>query len=326
MSGLLTAIPVYNGERFLPATLSALASQSRRPDRVVILDNASTDSTPEIVRSFRELPIEYRRNPTNIGGVGNLNLCLELSGESEYFHLQTADDIPQPSLLETALDALANQPAPAFAFSSIGFIDEYGAPIGGGNPTRPHPPRPVPASRFLRRHAAIQGVFLPAAVFKTGRRPIRPRFGQFPQVGDCVFFSECVKLGSTPIDLGRPLCLCRLSPINESTRHRLNLEAFVRDEWRAMRQIASWISEPAWRRPLTRALLTVILAARTEVKRQLFERDNPDYARQVDALRREEAGWLLGNAGVLAVRLRDLLRSLRRQPSRIDELNAGQGK
>mgnify|MGYP002836400680 FL=1 len=48
MSRLVTVIPVYNGERFLQATLESVAAQTRRPDRVIIQDNCSTDGTAAI--------------------------------------------------------------------------------------------------------------------------------------------------------------------------------------------------------------------------------------------------------------------------------------
>jgi hypothetical protein len=83
--------------------------------------------------------------------------------------------------------------------------------------------------------------------------------------------------------------------------------------------VAGWIPEPTWRRPITRALLRLRFAARTEVKRQLFAASNPDYAREVDAVRREIGGLLIGTAGVAAVRARDLLRRIQGQPTRLQE-------
>ena len=44
---IISVIPVYNGERFLRATLDSLASQTIQPDRVIVLDDASTDGTAE---------------------------------------------------------------------------------------------------------------------------------------------------------------------------------------------------------------------------------------------------------------------------------------
>ena len=61
-SKLLTVIPVYNGEPFIAQTLESLARQRLRPDRVVVLDNCSTDRTPEIVKNFTGIACELIRN------------------------------------------------------------------------------------------------------------------------------------------------------------------------------------------------------------------------------------------------------------------------
>ena len=39
---IISVIPVYNGERFIRVTLDSLAAQTLRPDRVIVLDDAST--------------------------------------------------------------------------------------------------------------------------------------------------------------------------------------------------------------------------------------------------------------------------------------------
>ena len=51
-SNVTTVIPVYNGEKFLRPTLESIAKQSKRPDRLVLLDNCSTDGTEKIIREF----------------------------------------------------------------------------------------------------------------------------------------------------------------------------------------------------------------------------------------------------------------------------------
>lgn len=45
-------LPFFNEERFLAATLASLAAQTRAPDRMVLVDNASTDASPDVARSF----------------------------------------------------------------------------------------------------------------------------------------------------------------------------------------------------------------------------------------------------------------------------------
>ena len=60
MSLLVTVIPVYNGDRFLEATLESVACQTRRPDRVIIQDNCSTDGTHRIAKAFEKEGFEWR--------------------------------------------------------------------------------------------------------------------------------------------------------------------------------------------------------------------------------------------------------------------------
>ncbi len=60
-------LPFFNEERFLAATLASLAAQTRAPDRIVLVDNASTDASPGIARAFAAahaaLNVEVRLEP-----------------------------------------------------------------------------------------------------------------------------------------------------------------------------------------------------------------------------------------------------------------------
>ncbi len=62
---LSVVVPFFNEERFLAATLASLAAQTRPPDRMVLVDNASSDRSPAIARAFAathpELRVEVRR-------------------------------------------------------------------------------------------------------------------------------------------------------------------------------------------------------------------------------------------------------------------------
>ena len=54
-------LATYNGERFLPEQLRSLERQTRRPDRVVLRDDGSSDRSVEVVRHWAnvaELPLQ----------------------------------------------------------------------------------------------------------------------------------------------------------------------------------------------------------------------------------------------------------------------------
>src|SRR5688572_30578239 len=101
MAKITTAIPVFNGARFIVATLQSLANQTMKPDRVVVIDDGSTDETEEIVRNFKGLNIHWAPNPKNVGLFPNHNVALRLAAETEFLHILHADDTILPTFFET---------------------------------------------------------------------------------------------------------------------------------------------------------------------------------------------------------------------------------
>ncbi|HEV2329665.1 MAG TPA: glycosyltransferase, partial [Verrucomicrobiae bacterium] len=93
MAVVTTVMPVFNGERHLLEALDSLAHQSRPPDRVIVLDDCSTDRTSKIVTGFKGLRCEYRLNEHNLGLLANHNRALELAVETDFLHFLHQDDV-----------------------------------------------------------------------------------------------------------------------------------------------------------------------------------------------------------------------------------------
>lgn len=96
MPVVATVIPVFNGEKYIEKTLDSLASQTRRPDVVIVLDNCSTDRTRDIIREYGKLNVRLIQNEKNLGLFGNMNRAIEFAAETDYLHILTADDIVLP--------------------------------------------------------------------------------------------------------------------------------------------------------------------------------------------------------------------------------------
>ena len=120
-------LPVYNDDRFLVQTLDCLLSQSYRDFELVICDNASTDKTEEICRSYagRDSRIRYHRNSTNLGVSRNFNLSFQLS-RGEYFKWAAANDLCAPDMIERCVAALDERPDAVLCFAKTRIIDERG--------------------------------------------------------------------------------------------------------------------------------------------------------------------------------------------------------
>jgi glycosyltransferase involved in cell wall biosynthesis len=125
-------VPVYNGERFLAAALTSLQEQDFTDFEVIVADNASTDGTEEIARSFTEADSRfvYRRNTENIGGARNSNLLLNLA-RSPFFKWSYHDDINAPRLLSGLFSTLDEAgPEAVAAYPRVILIDEDGVQVG----------------------------------------------------------------------------------------------------------------------------------------------------------------------------------------------------
>ena len=102
-------IPTYNRAALLRRCLELVLPQiPGRPVEVVVIDNASTDGTPEVVegllRKYQNL--RYIRNPENLGYTGSQAKCVE-EGRGKYTAILCDDDVYGPEAVETMLPVLS---------------------------------------------------------------------------------------------------------------------------------------------------------------------------------------------------------------------------
>src|SRR5438034_9026734 len=78
-------MPVYNGERYVAEAVDSLLAQTYEDFELIICDNASTDRTGEIARSYaaRDTRVRYARHEKSLGAGGNLRRGLALAS-AEY--------------------------------------------------------------------------------------------------------------------------------------------------------------------------------------------------------------------------------------------------
>ncbi|MDF2509933.1 MAG: glycosyl transferase, partial [Microbacterium sp.] len=71
------AVVTYNRSGLLTRLLTSITEMDPKPGHIVVIDNASTDDTTDVVESFREslepATLVYRRMETNTGGSGGFS-------------------------------------------------------------------------------------------------------------------------------------------------------------------------------------------------------------------------------------------------------------
>jgi glycosyltransferase involved in cell wall biosynthesis len=118
-------IPTYNRALYLRDAFQNALAQTYEKLEILVVDNASTDRTREILESFADSRIRYVRNAANLGMVGNFNPVLALS-TGDYLTCLCDDDWLAPRFVEACLGLfrrypdLGLVPCPAIACGSEG--------------------------------------------------------------------------------------------------------------------------------------------------------------------------------------------------------------
>jgi glycosyltransferase involved in cell wall biosynthesis len=115
MPKISVIMPVYNGERFLNQAIESLIAQSYEDWELIVVDDGSTDRTPQLLESYTDPRIKVLRQ-ANRGEAGARNTGLKhMSGE--YLAFLDADDVYLPDALQDLSAYLDDHPALDVVFS-----------------------------------------------------------------------------------------------------------------------------------------------------------------------------------------------------------------
>lgn len=97
----------YNAAETLPATMESLQAQTHDPFEILIVDDASTDGTPEIVKIYlaSDPRIRMVTHATNLGLAHGRKTGVE-NASHELLTFIDADDIAMPTMVERLVDEL----------------------------------------------------------------------------------------------------------------------------------------------------------------------------------------------------------------------------
>ncbi len=116
-------IPVYNGERFLAETIRSVLDQTFRDFELVLLENASTDASLDVMRSFGDPRIRIERNRTTLPQPDNWNRVTELC-RAPLIKLVCADDLMHPRCLKLQVGPMEADAGLAVVAARQHLIDE----------------------------------------------------------------------------------------------------------------------------------------------------------------------------------------------------------
>ena len=160
---LSVVTPNYNHGHLIGRAIEAVVSQSRHPDEYLILDDASTDNSLEIIDRYasKYSVIRVLRNKRNLGVLGCAKrLLAEASGD--YVYCGSADDYVLPGFFESAMEMADRYGQLGIIMGQATQVDERGQEIKTiGIPEWSEPVHLTP-ERYLRdffdvKHPGIGG-------------------------------------------------------------------------------------------------------------------------------------------------------------------------
>jgi hypothetical protein len=132
-------LPVHNGQRWLGEAVGSVLGQTFGDLELLVVDDGSTDATPEILAGVDDPRLRVVRNPENLGLVGALNRGLG-EARGELVARMDADDVCRPDRLARQVAYLDAHPEVGIVGSRMRQVDADGhpvTPIYGDVPTSP---------------------------------------------------------------------------------------------------------------------------------------------------------------------------------------------
>lgn len=116
-------VPAYNHARYLPQALDSLLAQDYPHLEVIVLDDGSTDETPQVLERYTGR-LHWERQ-ANLGQGATLNRGWQMA-RGEALGYLSADDVLDPSAISTLVSVLTSEPDTVLVYPDYHLIDARG--------------------------------------------------------------------------------------------------------------------------------------------------------------------------------------------------------
>ena len=119
-------VPCYNMEKYIAFTIESVQRQTYPHWELLIVDDASTDGTAEIVKSHQNQDerIQFFVKPQHSGIADTRNQCLNMA-KGRFLAFLDSDDLWHPEKIEKQLQFMTEKNI-GFSYSSYDCVDEAG--------------------------------------------------------------------------------------------------------------------------------------------------------------------------------------------------------
>ena len=248
-------VPNYNYARYLEGRLGSVFAQTHPVSEVIVLDDASTDSSWAVVRDAAAAAgrsVRWLAGASNSGSVFKQWRRAADLARSEWLWIAEADDGADPGFLAALCRALADAPDAVLAFSDSRAVDAGGGtmwPDHQGYYAEAEAPMLArdgvfPAGEFLRGCLGARNLILNAsavvwrrAALQGALRRCGADLAEFAMAGDWRIYAEALSEGGSVAYVSRPLNAHRRHAA--SVTHRLPVARHLDEVARMHRHMQS---------------------------------------------------------------------------------------
>lgn len=175
------AIPTCNRAELLRQAIESALAQTYPNLEIIVSNNASTDTTKELLSSYGEGKIIAIQQTENVGMRKNWNACLERA-TGDYFLLLSDDDMLEQNAIENLLQGFCNDSI-SISYGLVSYIDKYGQITGE---QKLYAPQNESGHEFILKVLQKKRVAYPSAVLY---RTVEAReVGGYPDIGSATDF------------------------------------------------------------------------------------------------------------------------------------------
>jgi glycosyltransferase involved in cell wall biosynthesis len=102
-------IPAYNGAQYLGEAIQSVLNQTYSHFELIVVDDASTDQTVDVLKQFSDTRLKYYIHPRNMGADNARKTGLDASS-GEYIFLLDQDDLFHQKKLQKHVEFLETYP------------------------------------------------------------------------------------------------------------------------------------------------------------------------------------------------------------------------
>lgn len=209
----------YNGTFYLQETIDSILRQSLENFEFIIIDDCSTDDTPELIAAYRDPRIVLVQNPKNKGISESRNAGLRMA-RGEFLVMTDQDDVSEPERLERQVRFLQQNSDISVVASRV-YLLRKGVRKNDPMPVQSNPVS-IHFAVYLGRHnTTYSSLCLRRAFMVDNNLFFKKQFLYAEDYELCSRIAECGRFAILP----EPLVSYRLHESNNSKLHYAEMTA-----------------------------------------------------------------------------------------------------